>query len=165
MIRRAADLFCGAGGTSTGYVRACQAGGFTPELYAYNHNPTAVKTHELNHPGVRHLCEEIERIKPTDEIPGGHLHLLCASPECTHFSLAAGGRPRNDQSRAQAWQVLNWATKLDILFRMLQPHELAAAQGFPKDYQFSGTREQRVKQIGNAVPVNLATALCAALLR
>jgi DNA (cytosine-5)-methyltransferase 1 len=50
--------------------------------------------------------------------------------------------------------------QLDIRFRMLQPHELAAAQGFPADYQFTGTREARVKQIGNAVPVNLARALC-----
>ncbi len=41
---------------------------------------------------------------------------------------------------------------------------LAAAQGFPKDYFFAGNREQKVKQIGNAVPVNTAKALCAALL-
>jgi DNA (cytosine-5)-methyltransferase 1 len=53
---------------------------------------------------------------------------------------------------------------LDIHFRMLQPHELAAAMSFPKDYQFTGNREAKVKQIGNAVPVKLATALCSALL-
>jgi site-specific DNA-cytosine methylase len=38
------------------------------------------------------------------------------------------------------------------------------AQGFPPDYKFTGTREEQVKQIGNAVPVNLATALCRALI-
>jgi DNA (cytosine-5)-methyltransferase 1 len=54
--------------------------------------------------------------------------------------------------------------KMDILFRMLKPHELAAAMSFPKDYRFSGTREQVVKQIGNAVPVRLAHALTATLL-
>ena len=53
---------------------------------------------------------------------------------------------------------------VDIRFRMLQPHELAAAMGFPREYEFRGNREGRVKQIGNAVPVNLARALCAALL-
>ena len=53
---------------------------------------------------------------------------------------------------------------LDIRFRMLQPHELAAAQGFPGDYQFSGNKSQQVKQIGNAVPVNTAAALCKAVL-
>ncbi|MGH9849034.1 MAG: DNA cytosine methyltransferase, partial [Blastocatellia bacterium] len=48
---------------------------------------------------------------------------------------------------------------LEILFRMLQPHELARAMGFPKAYFFFGNREQKVKQIGNAVPVGLAKAL------
>jgi DNA (cytosine-5)-methyltransferase 1 len=43
---------------------------------------------------------------------------------------------------------------LDIKFRMLQPHELAAAQGFPRDYKFCGTKTDITKQIGNAVPVN-----------
>lgn len=50
--------------------------------------------------------------------------------------------------------------KLDIRFRMLQPHELALAQGFRPDYQFTGTKTQVVKQIGNAVPRRLARALC-----
>jgi DNA (cytosine-5)-methyltransferase 1 len=53
---------------------------------------------------------------------------------------------------------------LDIRFRMLQPHELSAAMGFPKTYVFTGTREARVKQIGNAVAVNQAKALCQAVL-
>lgn len=56
------------------------------------------------------------------------------------------------------------ALRLDIRFRMLQPHELAAAQGFPSDYHFSGNRGDAVRQIGNAVPIGLATALCGALL-
>jgi DNA (cytosine-5)-methyltransferase 1 len=50
--------------------------------------------------------------------------------------------------------------KLDILFRMLQPHELAAAMSFPKEYEFVGTREAVVKQIGNAWAGKLAKALC-----
>ncbi len=49
--------------------------------------------------------------------------------------------------------------RLDIRFRMLQPRELARAQGFPDSYQFSGNREAVVKQIGNAVPPNTARAL------
>ncbi len=53
---------------------------------------------------------------------------------------------------------------LDIRFRMLQPHELAAAMSFPADYSFTGTREQSVKQIGNAVPCKTSEALCTALL-
>jgi site-specific DNA-cytosine methylase len=53
---------------------------------------------------------------------------------------------------------------LDIRFRMLQPHELAAAQGFRRDYQFTGIRTEKVKQIGNAVPRSLARALVTAQL-
>jgi DNA (cytosine-5)-methyltransferase 1 len=47
---------------------------------------------------------------------------------------------------------------VDILLRMLQPHELQAAMSFPHTYKFYGNREQQVKQIGNAVPVELAQA-------
>jgi DNA (cytosine-5)-methyltransferase 1 len=48
---------------------------------------------------------------------------------------------------------------LDLRYRMLQPRELAAAQGFPSDYEFVGNKGETTEQIGNAVPVNLARAL------
>jgi DNA (cytosine-5)-methyltransferase 1 len=54
---------------------------------------------------------------------------------------------------------------MDIYFRMLKPRELARAQGFPDDYHFIGNKGQVVKQIGNAVPVSTATALCESILR
>lgn len=44
-------------------------------------------------------------------------------------------------------------------FRMLQPHELAAAQSFPSWYRFTGTKTEVVKQIGNAVCPVMAEAL------
>jgi DNA (cytosine-5)-methyltransferase 1 len=53
---------------------------------------------------------------------------------------------------------------LDIRFRMLQPRELAAAMGFPSEYEFVGNKTETIEQIGNAVPVNLAQALCERLL-
>lgn len=54
--------------------------------------------------------------------------------------------------------------RYDIGFRMLQPQELAAAMGFPVAYHFAGNRGERVKQIGNAVEVNVAFALTSAIL-
>ncbi len=51
---------------------------------------------------------------------------------------------------------------LDIHFRMLHWRELASAMGFPEWYEFAGTREQKVKQIGNAVEVHAAEALAMA---
>ena len=52
---------------------------------------------------------------------------------------------------------------MDILFRMLDPEELARAMGFDA-YKFTGTKSEIVKQIGNAVPVNTSTALCGSML-
>lgn len=53
---------------------------------------------------------------------------------------------------------------IDIRYRMLEPSELAAAMGFPEDYAFQGTKTDVTEQIGNAVPVHLAKALCERLL-
>lgn len=53
---------------------------------------------------------------------------------------------------------------MDIRFRMLQPHELAAAMGFPADYRFVGTKGDTIRMIGNAWSCRIATALCAAIL-
>jgi len=110
----AADLFCGAGGASTGFIRACELLGLHYELLAINHWQTAIETHSTNYPHVRHLCESVERVDPREAVPGGRLHLLLAGPECTHFSTARGGRPVNPQSRASAWHILKWAQELYI---------------------------------------------------
>jgi DNA (cytosine-5)-methyltransferase 1 len=55
----------------------------------------------------------------------------------------------------------------DILFRMLEPHELAAAMGFTSDdqsYEFAGTKTDQIKQIGNAVSVAKMKACVGALM-
>jgi hypothetical protein len=55
----------------------------------------------------------------------------------------------------------------DILFRMLEPHELAAAMGFNDEerrYEFIGTKTEQIKQIGNAVSVAKMRACVAAIM-
>jgi DNA (cytosine-5)-methyltransferase 1 len=54
---------------------------------------------------------------------------------------------------------------MDIYFRMLSPRELARAQSFPESFQFLGNKGEQIKQIGNAVPVSTATALCRSVLK
>ena len=54
-------------------------------------------------------------------------------------------------------------TTYDVRFRMLQPHELAAAMGFD-GYRFAGNKSEVTRQIGNAVPVRTAEALVRAVL-
>jgi DNA (cytosine-5)-methyltransferase 1 len=48
--------------------------------------------------------------------------------------------------------------------RRLRTPEMAALQGFPRDYKIEGSRRERVRQMGNAVPVPLAKAMIRAVL-
>src|SRR3990167_5060320 len=109
-----ADLFCGAGGTSTGLDIACKEKGYTLKLLAINHWNVAIATHTKNHPGATHLCENLDNVTPEKAVPSKYLDILVASPECTHHSNARGGRPMSDQSRASAWHVLRWASSIDV---------------------------------------------------
>lgn len=109
-----ADLFCGAGGTSQGLLMAANSIGAELELLAINHWQVAIDTHTLNHPEAKNLCTGVDIVDPLKLVPGGRLEILCASPECTHHSVARGGRPMNDQSRASAWHILRWAQVLYI---------------------------------------------------
>jgi DNA (cytosine-5)-methyltransferase 1 len=108
------DLFCGAGGTSTGLAEACRELKVAVELIAVNHWTVAVETHKKNHPWATHYCEAIERIDPRKVVPSGRLKLLVASPECTHHAKARGGRPMLDQSRAQCWHIIKWCTEIYV---------------------------------------------------
>ena len=107
-----ADLFCGAGGTSTGACEAIEALGLRPELTACNHWPVAVATHAENHPTARHLCASLDTLNPRELFEPGELKLLWASPECTNHSRARRGKHINEQSRATAWCVTRWADAL-----------------------------------------------------
>lgn len=109
------DLFCGAGGSSTG---AIQVPGIEVR-YAANHWDLAIETHNRNHPDTVHLHENIsqfspERIASTD--------ILWASPECTNHSRAKGRKQHLQpdlfgetltedavkRSRATMWDVIRF---------------------------------------------------------
>jgi DNA (cytosine-5)-methyltransferase 1 len=113
-VVKAADLFCGAGGTSSGLWAACEALKAKLELLAINHWNVAISTHRQNHSYAQHLCESMDAVDPRKVVPGRKLNLLVASPECTHHSNARGGRPMSDQRRASAWHILRWAEALYI---------------------------------------------------
>lgn len=51
----------------------------------------------------------------------------------------------------------------DVLFRMLEPHEIGRAMSFADAYIVLGSKRERVKQYGNAVPPNMAEILVCAL--
>lgn len=113
----AADLFCGAGGTSTGLVEAVEEleGEYGVKirlkLVAVNHWDVAIATHSANHKFAMHRCSGLTGVQPRDVI-AGHLDLLVASPECTHHSNARGGKPCDDQSRSSGDDVVRWIDEL-----------------------------------------------------
>lgn len=109
-----ADLFCGAGGSSTGAERALRPMGFDVQLYCLNHWDLALETHRGMHPSAIHINMPIEKARPRQLVPEGRLDLLMASPTCTHHSRARGGRPTSDQLRADPWHVLLWLTELEV---------------------------------------------------
>lgn len=51
----------------------------------------------------------------------------------------------------------------DVLFRMLEPHEIGAAMAFIGGYQVVGSKREKVRQYGNAVTPPVAEILIAAL--
>lgn len=106
------DLFCGAGGTTTGFVQAQMEGQRVAKVIAcVNHDHKAIKSHWANHPDVTHYEEDIRTLDLTDLtalveywkcIYPDALLVLWASLECTNFSKAKGGQPRNADSRTLA---------------------------------------------------------------
>lgn len=107
------DLFCGAGGASTGLEMALDRLGMAHHGLAINHWRVAVDTMRANHPDIDTKQMSIEEAIPAELVPGGEVDFLWASPSCTHHSRAKGGKPRSNQMRAQPNLVLDW---LDQLF-------------------------------------------------
>lgn len=108
------DLFCGAGGTSTGIKMAL---GESP-MFALNHNHVAIGVHDANHPDTIHLESDVFAMDPAQHIPADkRVGLLTASPSCVHFSTARGGKPVDREIRDQAWVVCNWAEHPEPRYR------------------------------------------------
>lgn len=99
------DLFAGGGGASTGLAWAL---GRDPDI-AINHDAEALALHAANYPRTRHLQNDITRVLPLEATGGRRVSILHASPDCTHFSKAKGGKPRSQHIRDLAWVVIRWA--------------------------------------------------------
>src|SRR5690606_28610838 len=88
-----------------------QALGKDPEL-AYNHDEWAIGMHAANHPLTSHHREDIWHADPRVDVAGRPVGWFHASPDCTHFSQAKGGQPRNGKIRSLSWVVLKWVGQL-----------------------------------------------------
>jgi len=116
------DLFCGAGGTSSGVEYATVDGRKCAEVIAcVNHDANAIKSHAANHPKTMHFTEDIRTLDLTqlvlhtmakrNEHPHARL-VLWASLECTNFSKAKGGQPRDADSRTLAEHLFRYIEAL-----------------------------------------------------
>lgn len=116
------DLFCGAGGTSTGVERAMYEGNKCAEVIAcVNHDPNAIASHAANHPNALHFTEDIRTLDLTELVAHTNskraanpnaLVVLWASLECTNFSKAKGGQPRDADSRTLAEHLFRYIEAL-----------------------------------------------------
>lgn len=98
------DLYCGAGGWTTGFVKAMRELGIPFREIAANHWCRAIETMIANHPNVIAMQADIEAITP-DDIDADVIDHLHASPSCTHHSRAKGGKPRSNQLRSQPNEI------------------------------------------------------------
>lgn len=111
------DMFCGAGGSSSG---AIQVPGVEVKMAA-NHWQLAIDTHNTNHPKTDHDCADISQVV-VSRYPS--TDILWASPGCTNHSQAKGRKriiaqpdmfgdmlpdEAAERSRATMWDVPRFA--------------------------------------------------------
>lgn len=117
------DLFCGAGGTSTGVEHAKVDGHKCAKVIAcVNHDANAIASHAANHPDALHFTEDIRTLDLTQLVlhtkrmrvmnPFARI-VLWASLECTNFSRAKGGMPRDADSRTLAEHLFRYIEALN----------------------------------------------------
>jgi site-specific DNA-cytosine methylase len=112
----AVDLFAGAGGSSTGIVRALKKLRVPCLLVQINHWSTAVATQVLNFPNAIHFNASVETPDPVSVIPWKHVDMLSASPECVSYSSARGKNVKiREQSRSSAAYLLTWLERVNVV--------------------------------------------------
>lgn len=107
-------LFAGGGGADTGF--SCATG--RPVDLAINHSIDAIRMHKTNHPWTVHMQEDVFAVDPVTAACGRPVGILWASPDCTHFSKAKGGKPVKKEIRGLSWVVVKWAlyTRPRVMF-------------------------------------------------
>lgn len=115
------DLFSGAGGTTTGIHLT---GNDNVKVVAcVNHDAIAIESHKANHPDCLHFVEDVRDFQVVlklkslvadlrKQYPGCKINLW-ASLECTNYSKAKGGLPRDADSRTLAYALYEYVIELD----------------------------------------------------
>lgn len=99
------DFFAGGGGASEALRQSL---GRDPDI-AVNHDHLAIGMHAANHPFTRHMEANVWMVDILREVAGRLVGWFHASPDCTHFSQAKGGQPRDREIRSLAWVIIKVA--------------------------------------------------------
>ena len=112
------DLFCGAGGETTGIESAKLNGRKCAKVVAcVNHDANAIASHAANHANTLHYTEDIRTLETSGlkqvcetirQFHSKSVIQLHASLECTNFSKAKGGMPRDADSRTLAEHLFRY---------------------------------------------------------
>ncbi len=113
------DLFSGAGGTTTG-IHMVEGG--AKVVACVNHDRNAIESHKANHPECLHFIEDVRDWnvvvalrklgKQLRKDYPGCIIALWASLECTNYSKAKGGLPRDADSRTLAHALYMYIEEL-----------------------------------------------------
>ncbi|WP_139926270.1 DNA cytosine methyltransferase [Hymenobacter sp. DG01] len=114
MLFTATDLFCGAGGTTSGFEAARFNGQkVVSTTQVVNHDALAIASHKSNHAAARHFIEDITKLDASLLVKTA---LLWASLECTNFSNAKGGLSRDADSRSLAEHMERYIRAVNPLY-------------------------------------------------
>lgn len=156
------DLFCGAGGTSTGVESAKVHNEKCAKVIAcVNHDANAIASHAKNHPDALHFTEDIRTLDLTELIayviemrkryPFAKL-VLWASLECTNFSKAKGGLARDADSRTLAEHLFRYIEALNPDSVQIEKEKKFSPVGFKLS---EIDRKVKIKDLDNQLKNNL----------
>jgi DNA (cytosine-5)-methyltransferase 1 len=151
-------------------------------------DPTAAVTASGNHLGVASHADWPAMVIRQNSTADGEGGRMCTPPTEPFRTLTASGKQSlvtwehllvpyygNGNARTVAEPVGTLSTRdryalvsgdvdiNDVLFRMLEPHEIGAAMAFAADYIVVGSKRDRVRQYGNAVTPPVAELIVSAL--
>lgn len=149
-------------------------------------DPTASVTASGNHLGV--AARDWPAMVMRNFTPRGNAGQMCTSPSEPLRTLTAEGKqslitwehllvpyygkgaahtvaePIGTLSTRDRYALVKGEVDIDdVLFRMLEPHEIGRAMSFADEYVVLGNKRERVRQYGNAVTPNVAEVIVSAL--
>lgn len=165
------DYFCGAGGSSTGAVKALKGRGrvvaaanktalVIPPFLAVMKNSWSpdgsyiMPPRELDEPLTTVVASASQHALITPFITTYNKHSVYVDVNGVLPTIPTLDRHALVECDATAFDPADLINSCG--FRMLEPEELKLGMSFPKEYVITGNKREQVRQVGNAVACNVA---------